>query len=219
VAFARSLPQTGHVDVTFERTGARRYAVLVAVPGEPERAMDPAPGYDDDIPHDLVHYAVEAELGFANGVYGSAAQGGGTFITRAEHDPSLRQRARRRRKRYRRERSLRARDERRDAEMQTSERLAAVCDVAWRRKHGQRPDPFRSPPVMRPEDTTRVERVVARLDALAPLWRALPVGKKLVFTWPSVTPRNTAELGRFVRGGARSREAARRRARIFGSDD
>jgi hypothetical protein len=204
------------MDVSFERTGTRRYAVLVTVSGEPERAMDPAPGYDDDIPHDLVHYVVEAELGFANGVYGSAAQGAGTFTSRAEHGESPRERARRQRKRQRRERAVRARDERQGAEMQASERLAALCDVAWRRRHGQRPDPFRFPPVARPEDASRIERVVARLDSLAPLWRALPVGKRLVFAWPNVTPKNEAELSRFVRDGDRSRSAARARARIFG---
>ncbi len=50
--------------VSFKRTGVKRYAVTVTVSGEPERALNPAPGYDDDIPHDLVHYVVEAELGF-----------------------------------------------------------------------------------------------------------------------------------------------------------
>jgi len=202
--------------VSFHRTGTRRYAVIVTVTGEPERAMDPAPGYDDDIPHDLVHYVVEAELGFANGVYGSAAQGAGTFVTTAERDFSPRERARRQRRQRRRERTRRIRDGRGESEMAMSERLAAVCDVAWRRKHGQRPDPHRSAPVGRLEDTTRVERVVARLDALAPVWRALPIGEKLVFEWPNVTPKNAMELERSGRADARARNAASARARTFG---
>ncbi|HEX6277514.1 MAG TPA: hypothetical protein VFZ53_30935 [Polyangiaceae bacterium] len=202
--------------VSFHRTGTRRYAVIVAVTGEPARAMDPAPGYDDDIPHDLVHYVVEAELGFANGVFGSAAQGAGTFVTTAERDSSPRERARRQRKQRRRERTRRMRDERGGSEMAMSERLAAVCDVAWRRKHGQRPDPERSAPAWRTEDTTRVERVVARLDALAPLWRGLPIGEKLVFEWPNVMPKNTMELDYSVRAEAHARKTARARARTFG---
>lgn len=31
-----------------------------------------------------------------------------------------------------------------------------------------------------------IDRVVARLDAIAPQWRALPVGSALAFEWPSV---------------------------------
>lgn len=174
--------------VRFKRTGTRRYAVVVSIAGEPPRAMDPAPGYDDDIPHDVVHYVVEAELGLMNGVYGRAARGAGTFIMTAEHDTSPRERARQQRKQQRRERALGAQDARHAADMAQSERLAGLCDVAWRRKHGQQPDPSRSAPLPRAEDAAAVERVVSRLDAIAPLWRGLPVGGELVFEWPRVAP-------------------------------
>jgi hypothetical protein len=73
--------------------------------------------------------------------------------------------------------------------MAQSERLASLCDVAWRRKHAQRPDPRRPAPVPRAEDAADIERVVARLDALAPLWRELLVDGELVFEWPNVRPR------------------------------
>lgn len=176
------------MNVRFRRTGARRYAVLVSIAGEPPRAMDPAPGYDDDIPHDLVHYVVEAELGLMNGVYGRAARGAGTFIMTAEQDISPRERARKQRKQRRRERALGAADSGPAADMARSERIAGLCDVAWRRTHGQRPDPLRSAPVPSAEDAEAVERVVSRLDAIAPLWRALSMGDELVFEWPSVVP-------------------------------
>jgi hypothetical protein len=176
------------MNVRFRRTGVRRYAVVVTLAGESPRAMDPAPAYDDDIPHDLVHYVVEAELGLANGVYGRAARGAGTFVTTAEQDASPRERARKQRKQQRRERALGARDTRHAAEMERSERLAALCDVAWRRKHGQDADPMRSAPVPQTADAADVERIVSRLDAIAPLWRALPAGEELVFEWPNVVP-------------------------------
>ena len=188
LAGTRGTFQVSAVEVSFRRTGLRRYAVIVTVAGEPTRAMDPAPGYDDDIPHDLVHYVVEAELRLVNGVYGRAERGAGTFIATAEHDLGPRQRARQQRKQRRRERALRSNEDPHAAELATSERLAALCDVAWRRKAGQRPDALRAAPVLRPEDAACVERVVARLDALAPLWRALPVGDELVFEWPSLEP-------------------------------
>jgi hypothetical protein len=187
--------------VIFRRTGRRRYAVVVSVPGDALQAVDPAPGYDDDIPHDLVHYIVEAELRLQAGVFGRVAQGGGTFIPSAEQPGDSRERMRRQRKQRRRELSLRARDEARTGDMVASERLSAICDVAWRRRHGQRADPLRQAPEMLANDADCVERVVARLDRLAPLWRELPVGGEIVFEWPSATPRE-------VRGAVRPDQAA-----------
>lgn len=175
------------MEVAFRRTGARRYAVIITLEGEPARVIDPAPGYDDDIPHDLVHYLVEAELGLTYGVYGSAARGGGTF-TKTFQDTAARERKRAQRKQQKRERALRAHDASHGAEMEKSERLAGVCDVVWRRKQGQRPDPGRPAPVLRAEDAAVVERVIVRLDAIAPLWRELVVYGELVFAWPAVRP-------------------------------
>ncbi|WP_437548065.1 hypothetical protein WME97_48605 [Sorangium sp. So ce367] len=179
------------MDVIFRRTGERRYAVVVEVAGKQPQAMDPAPGFDDHIPHDLVHYVVEAELGLTSGVFGRAASGGGTFIPAAPGDRSPRERARERRKQLRRETSLRSADEGRQHDMVTSERLAAVCDLIWRRRQGQRPDASRPAPreSLSSEDARRVDRVVLRLEELAPLWNQLPVGGELAFTWPSVVPR------------------------------
>lgn len=188
VAALFAASQTHSVHVSFKRTGERRYAVIVAVPGGPALAADPAPGYDDDIPHDLVHYIVEAELRLTNGVYGRAARGAGTFIMTAERDVTPRERSRLQRKQLKRERALRSRGGVAEVEMATSERVAALSDIAWRRKAGQRPDGLRAVPSQRPEDAPHVARVVARLDALAPLWRALPVGGELVFDWPSLEP-------------------------------
>lgn len=175
------------MDVGFKRTGERQYAVWVRVPGRETQWMNPAPGYDDDIPHDLVHYVVEAALGFRAGVFGRAAAGGGTFVTGQSHAASPRERARERRKQRRREGQLGAQDG--AAEMGTSERLAGICDVHFRRSAGQRPDPAREgPPPLSPEDAARVGRVVARLQVLAPVWRRVPIGGALVFGWPSVEP-------------------------------
>lgn len=177
------------MDVVFKRTGPRRYAVIVRREGAPVQYIHPAPGYDDDIPHDLVHYVVEAELGLRAGVFGRALEGGGTFWTEASAK-SARERAREQRRQKKREQSLRAVDEARGNEMVLSERIAGLCDVAFRRRRGQRPDPLRvAPPApTSPLDSARVERVVARLEPLADAWRNLPVGGELVFTWPNVRP-------------------------------
>lgn len=184
------------MDVHFRRTGERRYAVVLQVTGKPPQVMDPAPGFDTHIPHDLVHYVVEAELGFRSGVFGRAASGGGTFLSTTPQDQSPRERARARRKQQRREASLRVTDEARHHDMESSERLAGACDLLWRRRQGQRPDPSRTEPrlSLSAEDTERVARVVTRLEELAPSWHRLQVGEELVFTWPSVVPRSCPEL-------------------------
>ena len=173
--------------VIFRRIAERRYAVVVEVPGEAARTMSPAPGFDDHIPHDLVHYVVEAELGLEAGVFGRAARGGGTFYA-AETATNSREQARRRRKQARREQAMR-RERAHEEQLATSERIASLCDVAWRRRHGQRPDPaFWNPSSsVSPLDAARVARVVSRLDQLAPLWNQLPIGGELALTWPSLT--------------------------------
>jgi hypothetical protein len=139
--------------------------------------MDPAPGFDPDIPHDLVHYVVEAELELESGVFGRAAKGGGTFI-RAAALGSARQRAREQRKQRRKEKSLRTADEATGREMEASERIAYLSDVAWRRSQGQRPSPslWTAPEALSAAEAARIARVAARLQVIAPLWRELTVG-------------------------------------------
>jgi hypothetical protein len=179
------------MDVTFRRTGERRYAVVVQVGDGPAQTMDPAPGFDAHIPHDLVHYVVEAELGLTRGVFGRAARGGGTFVPVGATGQRARDQARARRRQQRREASLRHIDEERQDDMVTSERLAAVSDLFWRRRQGQVPDASRPAPAstLSAEDAERVDRVVARLEQVAALWNELAVGGELVFTWPSAVPR------------------------------
>lgn len=172
--------------VLFRRTGDRRYAVIVEVPGEATQTMSPAPGFDEFIPHDLVHYVVEAELGLEAGVFGRAARGGGTFYP-AETVGNSRECARRRRKQARREHALR-RERVNEEQLDTSERFAALCDVAWRRRHGQRPNITLSPPSPASSvEAARIERIVTRLDQLATLWHQLPVGGQLSLIWPSLS--------------------------------
>ncbi|HEY7017829.1 MAG TPA: hypothetical protein VH297_05120, partial [Gaiellaceae bacterium] len=77
--------------VEFIRTGERRYAVAVEREGAPRLVMDPAPGYDERLPHDMLHLAVELEHGIPFGVFGQVAAGGnaGTF-RRADGTPDRR---------------------------------------------------------------------------------------------------------------------------------
>lgn len=172
--------------VTFRRTGERGYAVVVEVPGQAAQTMSPAPGFDEHIPHDLVHYVVETALQLEAGVFGRAALGGGTFYP-AGTATNAREQARKRRKQARREQSL-GRERGNNEQLETSERIAYLSDIAWRRRHGQRPDPAftHRPSPISALDAARIERVVSVLDVLAPQWHALAPGGELTFTWPSL---------------------------------
>lgn len=170
------------MDVSFERTGERRYATVVTLPGRHPRRMDPAPGYDDHIPHDLVHYLTEAELGLVSGVFGRAAAGGGGFTETAETPGDPRRRAREQRRLKKREASLDRAD---PGDMGRSEYLAGLCDIAWRRRAGASTPEWARRKQIPPEDTAAVGRILDRLDEVAPLWHELPVGGALTFTWPS----------------------------------
>ncbi|MBO2463624.1 hypothetical protein [Actinomadura violacea] len=173
------------MEVIFERTGERRYAVVIAERGRATRRMDPAPGYDEHIPHDLVHYLTEAELGLASGVFGRAAAGGGGFTPAGETAGAPRERARAQRRTRRKEASLRRTGH---EDMATSERLAGITDVAWRRRAGAKPPEWAAGRTLSPEDEDGVRRIMPHLDRAAALWHDLPVGGSLTFTWPSTTP-------------------------------
>jgi hypothetical protein len=180
------------MQVTFRRTGQRRYAVIVRAPGQEPQTLHPAPGFDPHIPHDLVHYVVEAELRLDGGVFGRAARGAGTFIP--HHSTAVpRERARQRRRQGRREQALQ-RDDAQAAQMKSSERLAYLCDIAWRRRHGQQPDPARwhVAESLSRDDQVRIERVLVRLERLASRWNQLPVDGELVLEWPSLEPKTPA---------------------------
>ena len=70
--------------LVFRRTGDRRYTVVAKRAEMPDVEMDPAPGYSELIPHDLMHLVVEAKLGLARGIFGQLAAGAGTFRLRVD---------------------------------------------------------------------------------------------------------------------------------------
>ena len=65
--------------VTFVKTGVRRYAVEVSRERHPDLRCGSI-GYDDWLPHDLLHFVGEAELSLDGGVFGNLAAGGNARI-------------------------------------------------------------------------------------------------------------------------------------------
>jgi len=188
------MPTIGDVEVRFERTGRRRYATVVVPEGSDPLRADPAPGYDDEIPHDLVHYLVEAELGLTSGVYGRAAAGGGEFRATVETVGDKRRRSREQRRLKRKEASLRHADAG-TGDMARSEQVAALCDLTWRRRQGATTPTWSRRTPVAAEDQAVVDRVLEHLARLAPLWRTTPAGGSLAFTWPDTSVRTNAVEG------------------------
>lgn len=174
------MPIVGLMDVRFTRTGRRQYGIAIRRDGAwgPTR---PGPGFDEYLPHDIVHFVVEAELGLTLGVFGRQAAGGGQFPVA---DPSAI------RRQARRQRRLKATGH---GDMARSETFTAACTVLWKLRHGliqEPPDWLRGramPDAARsagPIEDAQVERVLTRLDAVAETWRGLEIGESMDLTWP-----------------------------------
>ncbi len=184
------------VRLAFTRTGERRYGVRADRPGHPAVVMDPAPGYDPLLPHDLVHLVVEEELGIRQGIYGQLAAGGtaGTFRL-APVAVQGRERTRLQRALVRRGARL-AEEGRADAEL--SEQAAAVCHGEWlarrssarSRQHAREMAPYveklrttSGARIQKALTSAKVDRICVRLERLSARWRALEVGEALELEW------------------------------------
>ena len=167
--------------VTFEKTGLRRYGVVVQRERAPELVMHPAPGYDDYLPHDLLHFVAEAEWKLNGAVFGQLAAGGdaGTF---RPVDQSLVARAMRDRKRRKR-RAGKPKGRR-------SEVLADILEHAWNARHGREPLPrdWKEQLESARVASERVDLVINRLDKLAERWHSLQIGEQLTLEWPRYAP-------------------------------
>ena len=161
--------------VTFKRTGERRYGVFVERENAPAMMMHPAPGYDEFLPHDLLHFVAEAEWGLDGAVFGQLAAGGdaGTFWP---VETALVGKAMRRRKLVRKPRSKGRR----------SELLAALLERAWKARHGigQLPEDWDDQLAAARVEPDRLDEIVASVDDVAERWHGLRIGESLTLEWP-----------------------------------
>jgi hypothetical protein len=65
------------VQVTFSRSRERRYRVTIDRARAKQVVIEPAPGYNPYLPHDLLHFLVEAECAIQYGIFGRFAAGAG----------------------------------------------------------------------------------------------------------------------------------------------
>ena len=154
------------MNVTFTRTGERRYKVSVDGKGVVPSEMDPAPGYDPLLPHDMAHFVVENTLGLM-GVFGQLASGGHAHSFRAIDEPKN-SRAAKRGDRI-------SKEGRRDADL--SEKVIFLAQRTW--MGGPMDDVY---PV-KEVSAEIITRICSQFEAVSTVWSKLKVGESMTLGW------------------------------------
>jgi len=190
------------MEVTFTKAPSRRYVMTVVREHGPRLAPRYGPGYDDYLPHDAVHFLVEAEARLSDGVFGQIAARQNNIFWPAEP------RAQRRQARREAKRTSTAAER---ADTGRSEELAGLCQPLWELRTGHRrtlplwwanvmPGTLESP---------LIERILGRLDEFAARWQALQTGGSITLSWPlDGRPAGRREASDRAHGGDRRRPAA-----------
>jgi hypothetical protein len=139
--------------VRFVKTGGRRYAIEVSRERYPDLRCGSV-GYDDWLPHDVLHFVAEAEYGLEGGIFGDLATGGNARIFMPVDRELIPKMWRRQRIR-----PTRLPDGRR------SEELASQLAHGWRTR--------RLP-----------QELQQKLDDLGTRWHRLQIGGSLTLEWP-----------------------------------
>lgn len=184
----------------FHRTGQRRYAIEANRDAFPDVEMNPAPGYDAFMPHDILHLVVEAVLGLNHGIFGQLAAGGDAraFRPKERSSGSHRDVARERRRLRKRGARLARSGEQESAQ---SERAAYVCWQEWlsrspsfeqqRRAEDMSSQATYVRDLMSPDEAERLaevmDRICVHLDTISLRWRDLDVGESMCVQWPDLS--------------------------------
>ncbi len=185
------------MQVEFHRTGERRYGIVILREGLPPLEMNPAPGFDELMPHDLQHFLVEQELGLKNAIFGQVARGGtaGTFTTHPSEDSNNRQDSRLRRKEAQRGKKLLKIGA---DECAQSERATYICLYDWLANSADEKLRERAKDMKinadgvfaKMSDTERAKlnkkklaEIRNRMDELSKKWSALSINESMKLDW------------------------------------
>jgi hypothetical protein len=187
--------------VVFRRIRERGYAVEARRSTFPNLEMNPAPGYDQLLPHDLMHMVVEAELGLRRAIFGQLAAGGdaGTFHPVFNDKETPREMARLRKGvKERGEKLLREGRE----ECAQSERATYICWQHWlaTSKSGELKNLSQSMNQQAKEvrdcaatnektalNQSKLSEICEQLDTLSSVWSKLEVGQSIAVGWPDLS--------------------------------
>jgi hypothetical protein len=142
--------------VTFTKTDGRRYGVFVQRDKAPDLWLQ-GPGYHERLPHDLLHFVAEAELGLDGAVFGDVAAGGNARIFQPVDKTLV-------------------------AKMWRKQRIHRVVLPEGRRSEELTATLARA--VATREYPDELAPVVAKLDNLARQWEALGPGESITVDWP-----------------------------------
>ncbi|HYO20225.1 MAG TPA: hypothetical protein VES02_16350 [Dermatophilaceae bacterium] len=169
------------MDVIFAKAAGRRYLMSVRRERGPTLAPRFGPGYHDYLPHDAVHFLVEAEAELTGGVFGRIAQGHSNLFWPVDPAQQRRQRRREAKRRI---------TPGQHADMQRSEALASAGRVLWEIRAGLGCD-VPAWAVVRAAEAAHpalMERVLVRLDDFAATWHRLAINESICLAWPVPTP-------------------------------
>jgi hypothetical protein len=154
------------MNVTFTKTAKKRYRVSIEGAGVESLHIEPAPGYNDRLPHDAAHMIVESELRIAGGIFGQLASGStlGSFHTE--------QVTRDRKSKKRAERVFK---ENKDDAL-FSEHAVYAAQSRWE-KHEIVPD------TKIPAD--KIVKICQRFQAFADKWSQIGIGHSITLEWPA----------------------------------
>ncbi len=188
--------------VIFRRTGQRRYGIEIRRPHFETVIMNPAPGYDQLMPHDLLHLVVEAQLGLSHGIFGQVAAGGHSGTLRSYIGPSknARDAARKQRRIDRRGKKLLQRVGPNESEQ--SERATYICWYEWlarsessdcRKLANSMSMQAKQVWSVTPEDELhalsekKINQICRHLDELSSRWSQLRIGESMIVHWPDLS--------------------------------
>ena len=196
--------------VVFRRNGERRYSVEAQRPGLPPVEMNPAPGYDPLMPHDMMHLVVEAQLGLTHGIFGQLAAGGtaGTFHLLTSSSEGSRQTARASKRVSVRGRKLlkQGRDDCVQSERATyiawQEWLSRSSSPVQRKLSAVMAQQAReirhtsNPRKLSTLNQRKLDEICKHLDELSSHWSRLKVGESMAVHWPDLAITASASVVR-----------------------
>lgn len=186
-----------NMQVEFHRTGERRYSVVVHRDGLPSLKMVSAPGFDLLMPHDMLHFVVEKELGLKRGIFGQLAVGGTAGTFHPTEPATLDDRTNKRRHRSIKERGKKLL-EKGQSDSAQSERATYICLYDWlsnssnpdaKIRAADMKDTARSILNLMPESERKLlnDKFLAQirhhLDKLSSQWSALQIGQYMMVEW------------------------------------
>lgn len=157
--------------VTFTKVHEKGYSVSAEGLGIDPLVMNPAPGYDGRLPHDVAHFIVENELGILGGVFGQLAAGGtaNTFFSQESKNP--------RKSRKRGKEMVKANKE----DLLFSEHAVYAAQSRWE-KHDIIPNTKIS--------LANLERIIGQFESFANKWSKLVIGESIALDWRPTAKRD-----------------------------